>query len=272
MSAATIPGPAGALATDDGGRGEFPVVFVHSLAGNSSHWATQLEHLRPSRRAVALDLRGHGRSEPPQNADYSIGGMAGDIEAVVNTLSLDRFVLVGHSMGGGVALTYAGAHPERVAGLLLVDPIGDGKQFSEADTKPLLAGLDSSYDSTIRAYWTGIAGPHSAVRERLLADLRATPRKTVVPAFRAALQFDPDPSLARYRGPILSLVTPHNDQPFSLHRLGKGFPHRVVQGTGHWIQLDKPDDFNRLLDEFLEKQNRERERKSVSGNKDKRER
>ena len=228
-------------------------MFVHSLAGNSTHWTAQLEHLRPLRRAVAFDLRGHGGSEPPRNSDYSIAGMAGDIAAVVDTMGLDRFVLVGHSMGGGVALSYAGAQPQRVAGLLLVDPIGDGKQISEADTRPLLARLDSSYDITIREYWTGISGPDSAVRERLLADLGTTPRTTVVPAFRAALQFDPDPSLARYRGPIRSIVTPYNDQPFSLHRVGKGFPHRVVQGTGHWIQLDQPEEFNRLLDEFIGK-------------------
>jgi pimeloyl-ACP methyl ester carboxylesterase len=183
MSPVRITGPAGALAIDDGGRGGLPVVFVHSLAGNSNQWAAQLQHLRPSRRAVALDLRGHGRSEPPTNGDYSIAGMAEDIGVVVDTLGLDRFVLVGHSMGGGVALSYAGAHPERVAGLLLVDPIGDGKQISGAEIMPLFAGLDSNYDTTIREYWTGIAGPDSAVRERLLADLRATPRKTVVPAF-----------------------------------------------------------------------------------------
>ena len=241
------------------------MVFVHSLAGNAQQWAGQFEHLRPSRRAVGLDLRGHGRSEPPRNGDYSIAGMSGDIAAVADGLRLDRFVLVGHSLGGAVALTYAGAHPDRVAALLLVDPIGDGKQISEADTKSLFAGLVSNYEATIRQYWIGIAGPDSAVRERLLADLQATSPKTVVPAFRAAMQFDPDPSLARYRGPMLSIVTPYNDQPLSLHRLGKGFPHRVVQGTGHWIQLDKPKDLNRLLDEFLST-------KSVSGNKDTRER
>jgi pimeloyl-ACP methyl ester carboxylesterase len=252
MSRAQVAGPAGALAVDDGGRGGLPVVFVHSLAGNSTHWAAQLQHLRPNRRAAALDLRGHGRSEAPRNGDYTIGGMAGDIGAVVDSLGLDQFVLVGHSLGGGAALTYAGAHPERVAGLLLVDPIGDGKQIAPAEAKPLLAGLDSNYDATIREYWSGIAGPDSGVRERLLADLHATPRETVVPVFREGLKFDPDPALARYRRPTLSIVTPYNDAPFSLHRLGKGFAHRVVQGTGHWIQLDKPDEFNQMMDEFLE--------------------
>lgn len=252
MSRTRITGPVGTLEVDDGGRGSLPVVFVHSLAGNTTHWTKELEHLRPSRRAVALDLRGHGRSEPPTNGDYSIAGMAGDIAAVVDTLGLQKFVLVGHSMGGGVSLIYAGTHSDRVAGLLLLDPIGDGKQITDAEAKPLLAGLDTNYDATIREYWTGIAGPNSGVRERQLADLQATPRKTVVSAFQDILRFDPDPALARYRGPMLSIVTPYNDQPFSLHRLGKGFPHRVVQGTGHWIQLDKPDDFNRMMDEFLE--------------------
>lgn len=257
MSPRRVTGPAGALAVDDGGRGDLPVLLVHSLAGNSAQWSFQLEHLRATRRAIALDLRGHGHSEPPKNGDYSMSGMAGDVEAVVNALGIERFLLVGHSMGGGVALTYAGAHPNRVAGLLLLDPIGDGKQIPTAEVNAFLTGLESNYDSVIEGYWGQIAGPDSSVRERLLADLRATPRETVVQAFREVMQFDPHPALAGYRGAVLSVITPFNDQPFSLHRLGKGFPHRMVQGTGHWIQLDQPEEFNRLLDNFLETTKRE---------------
>ena len=256
VSTTRVSGPAGAV--DDGGSGGLPVVFVHSLAGNSTHWSKQLEHLRRTRRAVALDLRGHGRSEPAKDGDYTIAGMAGDLAAVADTLGLEKFVLVGHSMGGGVALAYAGAHPQRVAGLLLVDPIGDGKQIPPAEAKSYLAGFESNYDSTSQGYWTSIAGPDSAIRKRLLADLEATPREAVVQVLRDVMQFDPHPALARYNGPKLSIVTPHNDMPSSLHRLGKGFPHRMVEGTGHWIQLDKPEEFNRILDEFLND-------KSVSG-------
>ena len=136
----SIPGPAGNLAVVTTGTpvlasDVMPVVLVHSLAGNSAHWSAQLAHFGSSRLAVAIDLRGHGHSDPPANRDYSFVGMSADIAAVVEALKLERFLLVGHSMGGGVALTYAGSHPDRVAGLVLVDPIGDGKQISPASAQ-----------------------------------------------------------------------------------------------------------------------------------------
>jgi pimeloyl-ACP methyl ester carboxylesterase len=262
MSLKHIPGPAGTLAVDDGGRDGLPVVFAHSLAGNSAHWKAQLDHLRPSRRAIALDFRGHGRSDPPRNRDYSLIGMAADIATMVDSLGLERFVLVGHSMGGGAAVVYAGAHPERVAGLLLVDPIGDAKQIPPAEAQAFLGGFEANYDSASQSYWKTIAGPNGSIQNRLLADLRATSPETVVPVLRSVMQFDPDPALARYTGPKLSVITPYNDQAFSLHRLGSGFPHRVVTGTGHWIQLDKPDELNRILNEFLDQKTVSGERKT----------
>jgi pimeloyl-ACP methyl ester carboxylesterase len=251
MTSGRVTGPAGLLAVDDDGSGGLPVIFVHSLAGNSSHWSRQLAHLRPSRRAMALDLRGHGRSDPARDADYSINSMAADVHGVIEALQVHRFVLVGHSIGGGVALTYAAAHPDRIAGLLLLDPVGDSTQFPSSEVQGFLGKLKSDYTRTIEEYWNQIAGPDSSVRERLHRDLQATPREAVVGAFQAVMQFDPHPALERYRGPALSVVTPHNNEAFSLHRLGRGFPHRIVEGTGHWIQLDKPEEFNRLLDEFL---------------------
>jgi pimeloyl-ACP methyl ester carboxylesterase len=252
VSTIRVPGPAGTLLADDGGAGgRLPVVLIHSLAGNSSHWSAQLEHLRQTRRAVALELRGHGGSDQPDNGDYSIAGIAGDVRAVVDVLKLDRFALVGHSLGGGVALDYAGQHPKRPAGLVLVDPIGDGKQIPPVEAATFLAGFESDYRTNSEAYWRSIAGQNSSVQERLLADLRKTPEQTVTSVLREVMTFDPDPALHRYSGPKLSIVTPFNDMPFSLHRLGTGFPHVVVEGTGHWIQIEKPEIVNRVVDEYL---------------------
>jgi pimeloyl-ACP methyl ester carboxylesterase len=253
VSASRIDGPAGSLAVDDGGQGGTPVVFVHSLTGSSAHWSAQLDHLRTSRRAVAIDLRGHGRSDPPRNGDYAIASMAGDVAAVADALALERFALVGHSMGAGVALVYAGSHPARVERLMLVDSIADGTRLPAAEMEPFLTALESpAYAEAVEGYWGKISGPDAAIRKRLLGDLRATPREAVVAVLKQLTRFDPKPALAAWRGPTLAVVTPSNDYPFSLHKLGAGLPFQVMEGTGHWIQLDRPDEFNGILDRFLE--------------------
>jgi pimeloyl-ACP methyl ester carboxylesterase len=243
----------GALSIDDGGRGGLPVIFVHSLAGNTSQWSAQLEHLRTSRRAIALDLRGHGRSKPPADGDYAIKSLAADIDTIVGRIGLAEFVLVGHSMGGIVALAYADDHPARVAGILLVDPAGDVRKVPADDIRQFMGAIDSgAYTEAIEDWWNQmLAGSDDAIRSRVIQDLRNTPQETVVGIFKATLQYDPLPALGGYRGPILSIITPFNDAPYSLHRLHPALPHRKFHGTGHWLQLDKPVEFNRLLDEFL---------------------
>ncbi|HYK82316.1 MAG TPA: alpha/beta hydrolase [Gemmatimonadales bacterium] len=247
-----VAGPAGALFVDDGGSGGVPVLFVHSLAGTAGQWAAQLAHLRPARRAAALELRGHGRSAVPPR-DYAIPSLALDVAAVADALGLGRFVLVGHSLGGTVTLAYAGAHPARVVGLLLVDPNGDPRGIPPDQLAAFTAALDSPrYPDTVRAHWIRITeGGTPAARAAVLRDLEGTPRVSVVESFKALSVYDPLPALARYRGPKLSLISALNETPAGLHRLVPDLPHRLVPGTGHWIQLDRPDEFNRLLDEFL---------------------
>jgi pimeloyl-ACP methyl ester carboxylesterase len=250
-----VAGPAGKLAVDDGGTGS-AVVLLHSLGGTSGQWSAQLEHLRESRRAVALDLRGHGRSQPPSDGHYSIEAHARDVAAAADALGLERFALVGHSFGAGVALTYAGMEPRRVTHLVLADPIGDGTQVPDAEVRPFLEALGTAaYAETIEGYWSSIAGTDGAVLERLLADLRGTPREAMVRGLHSVMAFDPKPAFSAYRGPTLAVITPANDFPYSLHRLGSGLPHRVIEGTGHWLQMERPGEFNRILDQFLGEKN-----------------
>jgi pimeloyl-ACP methyl ester carboxylesterase len=250
-----IAGPAGSLSVVDvpgASTDALPVVFVHGLAGNAAHWEAQLRHLAPSRRVVAVELRGHGGSEPPRDGDYSLEALAQDVATAAEVLGLGRFVLVGHSISGGVALACAAAWPERVAGLLLVDPMSDSRHFPEADKEAYIASLASdAYARVIREDWLGMVGAVPEVRERLLRDLDATPKEAVVGIQRAHLCFDPVTALARYPGPALSLVLPSNDTPHSFHRLGRGFPHQVLREGSHWVHLERPGDVNRALDDFL---------------------
>jgi pimeloyl-ACP methyl ester carboxylesterase len=252
-----IAGPAGRLAVDDGGTGP-AVVFLHSLAGNGRQWSAQLEEVRRTRRGIAVDLRGHGRSEPPADGEYRIEAQVPDLDAVADAMQLERFALVGHSFGAGLALEYAASQPARVTHLVVADPIGDGTGTPDAEIRPFLEALDSpAYTETIEGYWSSIAGSDGAVLERLLADLRATPREAVVRGLHAVMAYDPKPALARLRVPTLAVVTPANDFPYSMHKLGSGLPHRVVEGTGHWLQIERPGEFNRIVDQFLGQRNGE---------------
>ncbi|MCY1044278.1 alpha/beta hydrolase [Corallococcus sp. bb12-1] len=252
-----VAGPSGDLRlVDTGGGGKsLPVVFVHGLAGNASHWQAQLEHLAAAgRRGIALELRGHGGSTLPEPEDYALESLAGDIGGVVRALGLRRFVLVGHSISAGVALAYAGENPRQVAGLFLVDPMTDARRIPEAQRETFLASRDApDVAQALRQDWAESAGARVDVRERLLADLEATPLSAVVATQRSWATFDLTAALERYPGPKFSLVAADNDTPRSLHRLAEGVPHQVVEGAGHWIQLDHPDAVNAALDAFLTK-------------------
>lgn len=253
MAIIRIKGKSRSLNIDDGGSGGLPVVLVHSLAGNTSHWSAQLEHLRKGRRAVALDIRGHGSSGPAKDGDFAIESMAEDIGAVADELGLNRFVLVGHSAGGAMAIAYAGSNQEKVAGLLLADPAGDVRMVPAEQAGQFITALASdSYSAAIEDYYSMLlTGSQPAVKEMVIRDLRSTPRETVVGIFKSSLLFDPLTPLQHYKGPKLSIVTAFNDAPFSLQNLDRDLPYIEVTGTGHWLQLDKPDEFNRILDDFL---------------------
>jgi pimeloyl-ACP methyl ester carboxylesterase len=250
-----IDGSSGRLYVDDGGTGlQLTVVLIHSLAGNSAQWTPQLAHLRRARRAVALDLRGHGRSEVPRDGRYALADFATDVQRVMDTLEIRRAVVVGHSLGGGVAVVLAGVMPDRVAGVFLVDPIDDpSKRPADENADAFLRRLDSpEYSSVIEAYWEEILkGASDGVRRQVLGDLRLTPPASVLGAMRAMAGFDAEAALAGYSGPLVTLTTPLNEFPSSLHRVVPRIRQERMTGVSHWLHLDRPTEFNASLDGFL---------------------
>ncbi len=252
MQLTQVAGPAGMLWVNDGGTGEVPVLFLHAACGNSTYWEAQLEHLRHSRRAVAFDLRGHGHSQPPADDDYSFAAMAEDVDAVITSLDLQRCILVGHSVGAAVAIEYAGRFRHRVAGLLLVDGPAT-VQYSPDQVNMIIAALRSdSWQMVAEQYWQQLlVGARSEVQQRVVADLRSASQEMLVEIASAQFCYEPIASLQQYHGPKLAVVTAANDTPASLHHHDPDFPHQVVNGTGHWLYLDKPEEFNRILDKFI---------------------
>jgi len=246
-----IKGPAGRIQVDDGGTGGLPVIFAHSFGGSTQQWDAQLEHLRKNRRVIAYDLRGHGASDAPPNDDYTIPSQEQDLAAVVEALALERFVLVGHSMGGSTVISYAGKHPERVAGLMMVGTPG---KSPEELAKPVIESLESTkYQQVMDSYMKQLlSNARPDVHEQVMKGINKIPRQASIAIIKSVFQFDPAPSLRNYPGPKLIVSTTMEKQPHALSNQFPDIPNKTIDGTSHWMQMDKPAEFNQILDEFLE--------------------
>jgi pimeloyl-ACP methyl ester carboxylesterase len=98
-----------------------PVVLLHGVTGHARTWDEEATALAQRYRVLALDQRGHGDSDPSPDADYTVATMSADLAAFADALGLARFSLVGLSMGGRVAIGFAGRAPGRVDRLVIVD-------------------------------------------------------------------------------------------------------------------------------------------------------
>jgi pimeloyl-ACP methyl ester carboxylesterase len=246
-----VSGPAGMLFVDDAGKpdGHLPVVLVHSFGGTTAQWAPQLEHLRKTRRAIAFDLRGHGQSGLPDDDDFAVESLGADIGAVVERLGLPRVVLIGHGLGAKAALEYAAAAPERVAGLLLA---AAPARIPADQAAKMVSGMQGDYERMSASINDRLLGGASKkVRELVIRDAARMPRHAGLRIIEASLSHDPVPALERYLGPKLAVTTADADTPDDIQRLAPDVAHQEMRGTSHWMQLDKPDEFNRIMDRFL---------------------
>ena len=251
-----LPGPAGNLFVRDGGAGgahDLPLLFVHGLGGNGGQWVLLLDAFRPERRAVALDLRGHGESDPAGDGDYSVHALSSDIGAVADQLHLRRFILVAHSLGALPALAYAAENPDRVAALVLVDPNGDQTKLPRTEIDAFLNAVRRAPVRETEGYFRQlVVGGDREAAAWILEDLSQTAPQAIVGALEGAATWSPMAPLAAFPGPKIALVSELNSLPISLHRLDETLPVQPVGGTGHWIQLDRPEAVERALDELLE--------------------
>ena len=123
------------------------VIFLHGITGHARTWDDEARLLAGRFRAIALDQRGHGDSDPPPDGDYSDAALLGDLEAFVDALGLTRVSLVALSLGGRVAINYAGRHPERVERLVIVDIGPEIAQAGRARVGTLMAHAPERFES-----------------------------------------------------------------------------------------------------------------------------
>jgi esterase len=256
---------------DWGTSGLPPVVFLHGGGLNAHTWDLVCAALRRERHCMALDQRGHGESEWSPQMDYSTESHVGDLDAFVDQLGLDRFVLVGMSLGGANALAWAGRHSGRLAGLVLVDVGPDMRAEGirkiaafTSEATPLLS-VDEFVD---RALAFNPRRNRELLRRSLLHNLRRMPDGRFMWKYdqRHRGRIDPD-AAARRRQLLWSAVDGvecptlvvrgaqsdvfHDEDAERLAgRLRHGRWVRI-EGAGHTVQGDNPADLLVALRAFL---------------------
>lgn len=258
LSAATVDGIK--IHSSITGKGPKTVILVHGWTCDETTWNAQVPVLSQQYRVVTLDLPGHGRSRSPKNGKLSMDVFARAVEAVRKDSKADHVVVVGHSMGTPVIVQYARLYPQHTAALVFVDglvniPAGSGSGGVQAPDPSQMSGPDGlkAREAMVRGMFSASTTPD--MQKHILSMMLAAPESTAVGAMQAT--FDP----ANWKGdvftePVLGLYADHS-------RLGDReymkthFPnmhYQEIAGTGHFLMIEKPEEFNRLLIAFLDKQ------------------
>lgn len=241
------------------GNGQ-PVLFIHGLGSSCFDWERQVEYFSGSRTVVTLCLRGHGLSGKPRGK-YTIEGFARDVAGVIEHLDIAPVPVVGISLGGMVAFQLAVDHPELVGRLAIVNALPDGDLLANARAQIL------ARKAIVRVFGMRKMGeflgpklfPDEDMGEerRLLVERWAmNDKKSYMKSFQAVLDW---PGVTGrfddFEGPTL-MISSDNDY-VSLEQkepyldLMPGVDHAVIENAHHAVPVERPDRFNRILEDFL---------------------
>ena len=263
------------LAVTDHGEGT-AIVLVHGLMSTRHTWDAQIDRLALDHRVIAPDLFGHGDSTKPVG-DYSLGAHAAALRDLLDAIDVRSATIVGHSLGGGIAMQFAYLFPDRVERIALISSGGLGRELNlllRAATLPgselvlpLLASgwLHQVGDGALRLW--GRAGlpslsPSSAAGWNSLASLSdGETRRAFLATSRSIIDIGGQTVSAQHRMSMLTsrpvlLMWGANDRMIPASHLDsarEALPHsqvEIMERSGHFPHLDEPDRFATVLSKF----------------------
>jgi len=259
----------------DSGKGSV-VLFIHGILGSHRNWAHLIDRLDDNHRVIVPDLFGHGHSAKPMG-DYSLGAHAATLRDLLDRLGIERVNLVGHSLGGGIAMEFYYLFPERVERLVLVASGGLGREVNRVLRSAVLPGAElvlpviaSGWvraraetagrvmskvgwkpSSDITAIWQGFTSLGDGESRRAFL---ATTRAVIDPGGQSVSAHDYLPDVL----PIPTLIVwGSRDRmipAWHAIRAQQSIPHcrvELFEGAGHFPHLDEPDRFAELVRAFV---------------------
>lgn len=254
-----------------------PILLIHGITSSSRTWKRVMPRLAESHTVIAPDLLGHGRSAKPQG-DYSLGAYASGIRDLLVALEVPNATVVGHSLGGGIALQFAYQFPERVGRIVLVDSGGIGHEVNPLLRAAALPGaefvLPLMFSPTLHDGALKVRGMLSRIGLQPNADIegvsegfasltRADARRAFLNTVRSVIDTKGQRVSAEDRlylaGDIPTLIVWGEkdriiplDHAYRAKGMLRGSRLEVFPGAGHFPFNDDPDRFISVMREFIE--------------------
>jgi pimeloyl-ACP methyl ester carboxylesterase len=241
------------------GSGAPALVFIHGWNCDRSYWSAQLPVFATTHQVVAIDLAGHGDSGINRE-DWSMANFGADVAAVADALQLKDIILVGHSMGGPVALEAARLLEGRVTMIIGADTLSDvSLRYPEAQLAGMLAAMAADFSGTVEglvrsSFFLPTSDP--AFIDQIAGDMSAAPPAAGIGAFAGfARWFDEDveQTLANIDVPIRLINSDYRPTDTRAGQaLTASFEATLMSGVGHFVMQEDPAQFNAIMAELLD--------------------
>lgn len=251
------------------GKGKEALVFIHGWTCDLTFWRMQAP-VYEKRRSLLMDLPGHGASDKPEIA-YTQDLFARAVEAVMRDAGVQKAVLVGHSMGTPVALTFLKRYPEKLSGLVIVDgfipqpPKDDAERQKIAEQSAAMLKIYRApdYQTPLTRMIDSMSSPQhtpATLRDDIRTKMLTTPQHVIVSALEGmfALADSGLPQLKerRFEMPAIAIFAKREKgRPGYEAYLRSLFPnlrgYQEWEGVGHFLMMEQPEKFNAALLEFL---------------------
>ncbi|WP_165357133.1 alpha/beta fold hydrolase [Sphingosinicella sp. CPCC 101087] len=238
------------------GIGEPTLILIHGWSCDRSYWSSQLGPLAEWYKVVAVDLGGHGESGAGRRA-WTIDSFGEDVAAVVAQAVEGDVILVGHSMGGDVAVAAALRLGDRVKAIIWVDTYRQfGARRSPEDIEILVRPFRDDFAATTREFVRGMfpAGADQALIERVAEDMASAPPEIAVPALESSLNYGRTitETIRGLEAPIVA-INAEASRPDAESLKAHGVDVVPTTGVGHFMMMENPQSFNTLLLRILER-------------------
>ena len=256
---ATVPSADGVpVSYEARGQGATTLVLVHGWSCDRTYWRHQIDSLQGDYRVIALDLAGHGASGK-ERKDWSIANFANDVAAVVRKENANKVVLVGHSLGGPVALEAGVQLPDRVIGVIGVEAFFDG--WTDPGFGKAVDQLRLNFAPATRAFIRKamfLPTSRAALADSVADDMAAAPVEVALPSIDSLITWARDRQAAAASAldaPVgLIMAAGGRAATTKFQRSREGRPSLGVEevpGTGHFVMLEVPGAFSARLREML---------------------